>query len=71
MSHRYFTCILNFQKMFNLSLVSKSPGLKGFNMNGEQQPQQPTYIRRLAAVVPVKVIFRKKEEREKRKKKDE
>ena len=54
--------------MFNLSLVSKSPGLKGFNMNGEQQPQQPTYIRRLAAVVPVKVIFRKKEEREKRKK---
>ena len=67
MSHRYFTCILNFQKMFNLSLVSKSPGLKGFNMNGEQQPQQLTYIRRLAAVVPVKVIFRKKE----RKKKEE
>ena len=57
--------------MFNLSLVSKSPGLKGFNMNGEQQPQQPTYIRRLTAVVPVKVIFRKKEEREKRKKNDE
>ena len=40
--------------MFYLSLANKGPGLKGFNMNGEQQPQQLTYIRRLAAVVPVK-----------------
>ena len=40
--------------MFYLFLANKSPGLKGFNMNGEQQPQQPTYIRRLAAVVPGK-----------------
>ena len=53
--------------MFYLFLANKSPGLKGFNMNGEQQPQQLTYIRRLAAVVPVKVIFRKKEKKERRK----